>query len=120
MLEKDPTTYTALTYTWVLLLASAGGLVAFIRRLNNAKEPQPLKILLIKLLGELVISAFAGIVTFYLCEHLETQSLLTAVLVAISGHLGGNAIDVLTKKIEKITDTTLTQSIQEKDDEQLH
>lgn len=102
MPEKDPTTYTALTYLWVGLLAMAGGLVAFIRRLNTQEKPQSLGVVFVKLLGELIISGFAGIVTFYLCEHLGVAPLLTAVFVAISGHLGGNAIDVITKKLEKM------------------
>lgn len=38
MPEKDPTTYTLLTYIWVGLLAMGGGLVAFIRRLNEQKN----------------------------------------------------------------------------------
>lgn len=113
MLEKDPTTYALLTYLWVGALSMAGGLVAFIRRLNKAKEPQPIYMIFLKLLGELIVSGFTGVVTFYLCEHLETQALLTAVLVAVSGHMGGNAIDLLTKEVEKLTNVKLTK----KDDE---
>lgn len=101
MLEKDPTTYTLLTYVWVGLLAMVGGLVAFIRRLNNNQKPERLSILFTKLAGELIISGFAGVVTFYFCEFLEVESLLTAVLVAISGHMGGNAIDLITRHVEK-------------------
>lgn len=107
MPDKDPTTYTAITYIWVGILAMSGGLVAFIRRLNKARKPQPLHLIFIKLLGELVISAFAGVVTFYLCEYLNISPLLTAVMVAISGHLGGNAIDLISKKVENIFDANL-------------
>lgn len=102
MPEKDPTTYTIITYLWVGLLAMAGGLVAFIRRLNRQKKPERLSVVFIKLIGEMAVSAFAGVVTFYLCEYLETEPLLTAVAVAISGHLGGNAIDAIGKKINHI------------------
>lgn len=102
MPEKDPTTYTALTYLWVSLLAMVGGLVSFIRRLNQNNKPERLGILFAKLAGELIISGFAGVVTFYFCEYLNVEPLLTAVLVAISGHMGGNAIDLLTKSVEKI------------------
>lgn len=102
MPEKDPTTYTALTYLWVGLLAMAGGLVAFIRRLNKQETPQPLGIVFIKLISELIISAFAGVITFYLCEYLGVSPLLTAVFVGISGHMGGNLIDLISKKVEKL------------------
>ena len=101
MPEKDPTTYTLLTYIWVGLLAMGGGLVAFIRRLNEQKQPERLRVVFTKLIGELVVSGFAGLITFYFCEFLEIEQLLTAVLVAVSGHAGGNAIDLVTKLIEK-------------------
>lgn len=101
MIDKDPTTYTTLTYLWVGLLAMSGGLVAFIRRLNKQDKPQPLWLIFIKLIGELIISAFAGVITFYLCEHLGVSPLLTAVFVGISGHMGGNLIDLISKKVEK-------------------
>lgn len=103
MPDKDPTTYSALTYLWVFLLAIAGGLVAFIRRLNKSHKPLPLLELFIRLSGELIISGFAGVITFYLCEYWEFDQLLTAVLVAISGHLGGGAIDKIAKIWDAIT-----------------
>ena len=74
MPQKDPTTYALLTYIWVSLLAMAGGLVAFIRRLNKKRTPEPLGLILIKLIGELVIPGFAGLVTFYLCEFLRSTT----------------------------------------------
>ena len=97
MPEKDPTTYSLLTYMWVFLLSIAGGVVAFIRRLNQTSNPLPLHIVFTRLFGELLISGFAGVVTFYLCEYWEFNGLLTAVMVAISGHLGGSAIDRITR-----------------------
>ncbi|MCD6252332.1 MAG: phage holin family protein [Psychrobacter sp.] len=106
MLDKDPTTYSLLTYMWVFLLAVTGGLVAFIRKLNKARKPLPLTKLFVRLSGELVISGFAGVVTFYLCEYWGFDQLLTAVMVAISGHLGGSAID----RISKIWDAAVANT----------
>lgn len=106
MLDKDPTTFSLLTYLWVFLLAMAGGLVAFIRRLNLSPKPLPLSEVFIKLFGELIISGFAGVLTFYLCEYWDFDQLLTAVLVAISGHLGGGAIDRISKIWDAIVDKT--------------
>lgn len=103
MIEKDPTTFTALTYLWVFLLAISGGVVRFIRRLGRTdKKLTPFDIC-IKLFGELIISGFAGVLTFYLCEFYEINALLTAVLVGISGHLGGSAIDKIGKIFEILT-----------------
>lgn len=101
MIEKDPANIPALTYLWVIILASLGGLVAFIRRLNQQNKPEKLSIVFIKLFGEILVSAFAGIITFYLCEYFAISQLLTAVFVAVSGHMGGNAIDLITKRIIK-------------------
>lgn len=101
MPEKDPTTYTALTYLWVGLLASGGGLVKFIRRLNEQEKPQNLWLVFAKLAGELIVSGFAGLITFYLFEHLNVSPLLTAVCVGISGYMGGNFIDLVSNKLEK-------------------
>ncbi|WLF83812.1 phage holin family protein [Moraxella sp. ZY210820] len=100
--EKDPTTYTAITYVWVFLLAMSGGLVAFIRRLNKSKEELPLTMIFCKLGGELIVSGFAGVVTFYLCEYWNFAPLLTAVCVAISGHLGGASIDKIVQIFETL------------------
>lgn len=97
MPERDPTTYSLITYAWVFLLSIAGGFVAFIRRLNQAPKPIPLHIVFARLAGELLISGFAGVITFYLCEYWSFDGLLTAVMVAISGHLGGSAIDRFTR-----------------------
>lgn len=48
--------------------------------------------------AEIVISTFAGMVTFMLCEWAEVDKMLAAALIAISGHMGARAI-ILTEKI---------------------
>ncbi len=92
---------------WVLFLSLIGGLAAFITRLNNATTPKPLGKIFLSLLGELVLSLFAGLITFLICRHWQTEEVLTAVWVALSGHMGGNAVDKMIKfannKIDKFT-----------------
>lgn len=112
MPEKDPNTYWTLTYLWVLLLAGVGGLVRFIRELNQATTPKPLKFIFLKLVGELIVSSFAGVVTFLLCQAMDIDLLWSAVATAVAGHMGGNAIDTITKiikykakKLSKLTET---------------
>lgn len=82
-----------ITYGWMIALAMLGGLVAFIRRLNQSKEPKPLKEIFMRLFGELIISAFAGIITVLLCIYWNMPLVLIGVLAGIAGHLGGKAID---------------------------
>ena len=93
MIDKDPTTYGVLTYLWVLGLAMLGGLAAFIQRLNKSAKPQPLKTIFLKLAGELVIAAFAGLLTFWLCQAWGLDGTMSALAVGVSGHMGGKAID---------------------------
>lgn len=93
MIDKDPTIYGALTYVWVIALAMFGGLVAFIRRLNVATKSVPLKTIFLKLIGELAIAAFAGLLTFWLCQSWGLDGTMSALCVGVSGHMGGKAID---------------------------
>lgn len=92
---------------YVLILSLAGGLGAFIMRLNQATKPQPLKLIFLKLFGELFLSGFAGLLTFLLCKEFGLSPNMTAVAVAISGHLGGNAIILISKFVEKMFKTKL-------------
>jgi hypothetical protein len=89
MPEKDPTTYSLLTYAWVLLLAGLGGVVSFVRKV---KQGHSRAFNVAELVGELVTSAFAGILTFWLCEAAEIRPLITAAFVGIAGHMGSRAI----------------------------
>lgn len=89
MPEKDPSNYSALTYLWVLGLSAWGGVVSFFRKV---REGHASKFSFMELIGELVTSAFAGIITFYLCEAGEFTQLWTAVFVGVSGHMGTRAI----------------------------
>ncbi len=89
MLEKDPTTYGLLTYAWVFALSAWGGFVSFWRKLKAGKA-RPFNIM--ELVGELFTSAFAGVITFWLCQAAALDGLVTAALVGISGHMGSRAI----------------------------
>lgn len=87
--EKDPTTYSLITYSWVMILASWGGIVGYIRKVNNGMIS---RYSLTEFVGEVVTSAFAGMLTFWLCEAAGISPLVTAALVGISGHMGSRAI----------------------------
>lgn len=102
MPEKDPTSYSFLTYGWVFALAIAGGIVSFYRKLQKGS----VRVFnVVEFVGELVTSAFAGVITFWLCENASLSPLVTAALVGISGHMGSRAIfmfeDWLAKQFPK-------------------
>lgn len=89
MPEKDPSSYSLVTYAWVLLLATWGGAVGFYRKY---KMGHVRAFNVAEFLGEIFTSAFAGILTFWLCEAAEITPLVTAAMVGICGHMGSRAI----------------------------
>ena len=95
MIERDPILFGTITYLWVLAISMFGGLASFIIKLNQSTEKQPLGILFIKLIGELLVAGFAGMATFFLCQAWGLDGMYTAFAVAVSGHLGAKAIDGL-------------------------
>lgn len=92
--EKGPESYAWITYLWVFGLSSLGGMVAFIRKV---KDGHARAWNFAEFLGEIATSAFAGIITFFLCSNTSMSPLLTAALVGISGHMGSRAIYLLEK-----------------------
>jgi hypothetical protein len=87
--EKDPTNYSYLTYTWVVLLSMWGGAVSF---LSKYKEGAVRPFNFTEMIGELVTSGFIGVLTFWLCEWSNTPPLLSAAMIGVSGHMGSRAI----------------------------
>ena len=97
MPEKDPANYDALTYAWVFGLSAWGGMVSFLRR-RWQKIPVGRKITLI--LTELTVCTFSGMVTFFLCEWSNLDRMLSAAMIAISGHTGTHAIQLTERFFE--------------------
>ena len=96
MPEKDPFTYTLITYAGVIFLSSWGGLVCYIRKIRTGMR----RFSLAEFIGELCISAFVGILTFFLCESLKTPQVLSAALIGVSGHMGSRAIFIIEEVFE--------------------
>lgn len=98
-MEKDPTNYTLLTYSWVLVLAVWGGTVNTIR---NIKSGNRNSFSIAEWIGDIVIAGFIGLVTFFLCEYSGIDPMLSAVLIGISSHQGARGLmfieQIVTKK----------------------
>lgn len=90
MLDKDPMTYPILTYLWVIIISSVGGIVGFLRKYQDRKDLIDFRF--VEFIGEVLTSAFVGILTFWLCEASDMDALLTAALVGVSGHMGSRAL----------------------------
>jgi len=89
VIDKDPTSYSLLTYLWVFGMAALGGIAGYIRKIKSGMLS---RFSIVELIGEIVISAFVGIITFYLCEYAEIPSVLTAAFIGVSSHMGSRAI----------------------------
>lgn len=89
MPEKDPASYPLITYAWVFALSAWGGIVSFLRK-QKAGTARPFNFA--ELIGEVATSAFAGVITFWLCEASGFNQLISAAFVGIAGHMGSRAI----------------------------
>lgn len=84
---------------WIstVALSAWGGAVQYAQRVR-AGERFSWRMLTI----DLVISSFAGILTWFLCEAGNIHGPLSAMLIAISGHMGTRAIASLITIRERI------------------
>lgn len=101
MPEKDPSNYELITYAWVLGISMLGGIVSFLRKMRSGAARA---FNIVEFIGEIVTSAFVGILTFYFCESAGISPVLTAAFVGISGHMGSRAIFMFEKKLERYFD----------------
>lgn len=86
-----------ITWIWVFGIASWGGAVSYFHKITKHN----LKFDTIRFIGEILTSAFVGIVTFLICDAANISWQLTAAFVGISGHMGTRAIFVLEKRYEQ-------------------
>ena len=99
VVENGPFTVKNLVPTmWMAGIAMLGGYVNFRQKMQQGTARGWN---LTELIGEMVVSAFAGVLTFWICRGFEVNPWLTAAGVAISGHLGARAIFFLEKALEK-------------------
>lgn len=93
-----PAAYSWVTYAWVALLSAWGGLVRFLNNVRTRKHDW--QEAGIHLFIGLVTSVFVGVITFFLCEAMHVSELITAVLVAGTGHMGAEGIRVFEQGIK--------------------
>jgi hypothetical protein len=89
MPHRDPQNYSFVTYAWVFAMAMLGGVAHNIKKL---KDGTLARFSLSELVGDLIISGFLGVVTFFLCEYAELEPILTAAIVGMSAHQGTRGI----------------------------
>lgn len=80
---RSPVSYSLQEYGFVLGTALLGGLASF---WIKVRKGEVLMWNLSALIGELCVSAFAGLIAFWLCEYMNFNPLLTSTIVGMSGH----------------------------------
>jgi hypothetical protein len=71
-----------------LPLALWGGLASYLTKIAKEKRSFSFG----EMIGEMVVSGFAGLVAMYCCMYFEFGMAITAVYTGIAGHMGGRAI----------------------------
>lgn len=94
---KDPLSYSWLTYCWVGLISAWGAIVRFLNSMRERRED--VRTAALTLIIGIITSTFVGVLTFYACELADFQKLSTAICVAITGHMGGEALRLFQKAV---------------------
>ena len=106
--EKTITGYALLTYAWVLALSTWGGMVNSVSKIRMGHIA---RFNITELIGDMFISGFTGVLTFWMCEAAGFNELTTAVFVGISGHMGARMIgkleSVMSRKFDIPEDSTV-------------
>lgn len=107
---KSPLSYSLREYGAMLGIAMLGGLV---RWLLAVRKGDATAWGLSALIGELCVSAFVGLLTFWTCEAMKIQPLYTGAAVGVAGHLGVRLIVFAERAGRRITEKRLGISLAE-------
>lgn len=89
---KDPLDYSLKTYGLIIAIAMLGGAASWYGKVRKGDIPGWS---MFHLMGELMTSALAGLLCFWLCEWAGFAPLLTAAATGVAGHMGTRAITLL-------------------------
>ncbi len=84
---------------WMAAVAAVGGWVSFHQKVKAGSARY---VNFTELVGEMVVSAFVGILTYWLCKGFMVNEWLTAAAVAVSGHMGARAMFLAEKTAEDV------------------
>lgn len=87
---KGPLSYSLKVYGGILAIALLGGMASWF---GKVRRGELLMWNISALVGELCISAFSGLIAFYLCDYMNFHQGLTAAIVGVSGHAGTKGIN---------------------------
>lgn len=114
MIDKDPMSYDIWTYVWVSVLSLWGGIAGYIRKLKLGISAS---FSISEIIGDVVISGFVGLLTFFICEEYGLSKMQSAVVIAISAHMGCRALFTIDRAIDNALDKVLKRWISRKTDD---
>ncbi|MBN9410826.1 MAG: phage holin family protein [Burkholderiales bacterium] len=86
---RAPLSYSLREYGVILGISLLGG---FARWYMAVRRGDANMLSFTALVGELAVSAFAGLITFWACESFNMSPLITAAAAGLAGHAGGSGI----------------------------
>lgn len=89
---RDPLSYPLRHYLVVLGMTLIGGFAGWYVKVRRGEV---LASSLFALVGEMTISALAGLGTFFACDYAGVPIGITAAASGMAGYMGGRAIDLL-------------------------
>ncbi len=98
MPEKNSLDYQVFAYAWVIFLSVWGGAASYVRRVRSMTHP---RYSIFEFFGECCISAFVGLLTFFLCQAADLSLMLTACFIGISSHMGSRALLIGEQVLER-------------------
>ncbi|APW37664.1 hypothetical protein RD110_11050 [Rhodoferax koreense] len=107
---KSPLSYSLYEYGAMLGIAMLGGLVRWYLAIRKGDA---MTYSLSALIGELCVSAFVGLITFWICEALTIQPLYTGAIVGVSGHLGARMLVMVERAGKRLAEKRLGISLEE-------
>ncbi len=99
--QKTVASFGIFTYLMVLALAMGGGIANYISKVRAGRAG---RFNFTELIGDMFISGFVGLLTFWLCQESNFSEFMTAILVGISGHMGARLIGKMEQFLGKKLD----------------
>lgn len=101
MMDNLKNTEYFFTFLWVFLISLLGAITAYIKKKRESGQ----KFNFLHLVGDILISFFLGVITYFICKGANINDFWTAGFVGLVSHLGTRALvlfDVLIPVLKEI------------------
>jgi CHASE2 domain-containing sensor protein len=95
---------------WVFVVSLIGGLASWARKVR-AGITRPFNVA--ELIGELLISAFVGMLTYWICRWVQLNEWATAAAIGVASHMGLRALFLAEHWLQRIVQRFMRAKIGE-------